>query len=97
MPRQHLFIYLFIRHDGMQPESYGPLEKQIKCSERERTINPEVVPSSPMNKCKMQKYKVVLLFQVQQSQKATPSSTMAFPSTVVLLRPRGPRGRVPLS
>jgi len=81
----------------MQPESYGPLEKQIKCSERERTINPEVVPSSPMNKCKMQKYKVVLLFQVQQSQKATPSSTMAFPSTVVLLRPRGPRGRVPLS
>jgi hypothetical protein len=30
----------------MQPESYGPLEKQIKCLERERANNPEVMPSS---------------------------------------------------
>jgi len=49
------FVYLFIYHDGMQPESYGPLEKQIECLERERTNNPEVMPSSPMNKCKMRK------------------------------------------
>jgi hypothetical protein len=48
-------ISLFICHDGMQPGSYGPLEKRIKCLERERTNNPEVMPSSPMNKCKMQK------------------------------------------
>ena len=47
-----LFIYLFIRHDSVQPGSYGPLEKQIKCLERGRTSNSEVVPSSPMNKCK---------------------------------------------
>jgi hypothetical protein len=52
---RHSFIYLFIRHDGMQPKSYGPLEKQIKCLERERTNNPKVMPSSLMNKCKMQK------------------------------------------
>jgi len=58
------FIYLFIGHDGMQPVSHGPLEKQIKCLERERTNNPEVMPSSPMNKCKMQKYNVVLPFIV---------------------------------
>jgi hypothetical protein len=40
-------MYLFIRHDGVQPGSYGPLEKQIKCSERERTNNPKAMPSSP--------------------------------------------------
>jgi hypothetical protein len=50
-----LFIYLFICHDSMQPGSYGPLEKQIKCLERERANNLEVMPSSAMNKCKMQK------------------------------------------
>jgi len=49
-----IYYYLFI-HDGMQPGSYGPLEKQIKCLERESTNNPKVMPSSPMNKCKMQK------------------------------------------
>jgi len=38
----------------MQPGSYGLLEKQIKCLERE-TKNPKVMPSSPMNKCIMQK------------------------------------------
>jgi hypothetical protein len=35
----------------------GPFEKQIKCLEGARTNNPEVVLSSPMNKCKMQKMK----------------------------------------
>jgi len=56
-----LFICLFIR-DGMQLGSYGPLEKQIKMlrerkkeRKKERTNNPKVMPSSPMNKCKMQK------------------------------------------
>jgi len=48
-------INLFIIHDGMQPGSYGPLEKEIKCLERERTNNPKVMASSPMSKCKMQK------------------------------------------
>jgi hypothetical protein len=40
-------LYLFIRHDGMQPGSYGHLEKQIKCLERERANNTKVMPSSP--------------------------------------------------
>jgi hypothetical protein len=53
--------------------------------------------SHAMNKCKMQKQNAVLPFPVQQIQKATPSSTMPFPSTVALLRPRGPLGRVSLS
>jgi hypothetical protein len=47
IPLAPLFIYLFIRHDDMQPGSYGPLEKQIKYLERERTSNPKVMPSSP--------------------------------------------------
>jgi hypothetical protein len=74
---------LFICHDDMQPRGYGPLKKkQMKCLERERANNPEVMPSSPMNKCKMQKQNVALPFPVQQIQKAAPSSTMPFPSTV---------------
>jgi hypothetical protein len=66
-----LFIYLlFIRHDGMQPGGYGPLEKQMKCSERERANNPEVMPSSPMNKCKMQKRGTVV-FSAENSKSNT--------------------------
>jgi len=36
---------------------------------RERTNNPKVMPSSPLNKSKRQKKNVVLPFPVQQSQK----------------------------
>jgi hypothetical protein len=60
---RRLFIYLFIRHDGMQLGSYGPLEKQIKCLEREKTNNPKVMPSSLMNKCKMQNRKWYCYFK----------------------------------
>jgi len=73
-------IYLFIRHyDGMQPGGYGPLGKKDKYLERGRTNNLEVMPSPPLNKCKMQKKNVVLPFLVQKSQKATPSFTMLLP------------------
>jgi hypothetical protein len=54
------FIYLFV----MTACSLALLEKQIKCLERGRASNPEVMPSSPMNKCKMQKQNVVLPFPV---------------------------------
>jgi len=27
-------------HDGVQPGSYGPLEKQMECLQREKTNNP---------------------------------------------------------
>jgi len=87
------FIYLFIRHDDMQPGGYGLLEKHIKCLERERTNNPKIMPCCPANKRKMQKWNVALQFPVQQGQKATPSSTMPFPPLAAM----GPRGRVPLS
>jgi len=40
----YLFIYLIIRHVGMQLGGYGPLEN-IKCLERGRTNNPKVMPS----------------------------------------------------
>jgi hypothetical protein len=44
--RADLFIYFFIRQDGMLPGGYGPLEKQVKF--RERKNNPEVMASSPI-------------------------------------------------
>jgi hypothetical protein len=49
----YLFIYLFVM-TACSPEAMA-LRKTDKMLERERANNPEVMPSSPMNKCKMQK------------------------------------------
>jgi hypothetical protein len=65
----HPFIYL-------QPGGYSPLEKLIKCLERGRTNNLEVMPSSAIEKVQNAKREYVLPFPVLQIQKAALSSTM---------------------
>jgi len=73
----------------MQPGVYGPLEKQMKCLETEKTNNPEVMLS-------------LRIEQVQNENRecgtgATKSKVTPSPSSssiVALLRPREPRGRV---
>jgi hypothetical protein len=84
----HSFIYL----SAWNTEAMALLKTDKIFGER-KSEQPRSHAFLPMNKCKMQKIES----PVQQSQKATPSSTMAFPGTVALLRPQGPRGRVPLS
>ena len=65
-------IYLFIRHDGMQPESYGPLEKQIKRLEREKRTTQKSCLPPPWRSAKCENRKWYCCFKCSRVKKQLP-------------------------
>ena len=71
-------VYLFIRHDGMQPGSYGPLEKQMGCLEGEK--NERLRSHAFLRHEQVQKCKNRMWYCRSQCSKAKTAAPSSFPS-----------------